>query len=210
MLRIDHKKIHYLILAGILLVAVIGAFVSQGQTPTGMTPMAVEVPYYAQKENGYYQQEIVNQVPSYPEKGPAQAHKIEVMDYVRYFFGTATFFFPEDPCANVIEEQLNRVNLLETSRLETFSGGDGGFTDKYRTLLFEGEKMVGAITLVQGFGDKNKIKLFYEISKAIVSINAWQETMTLRIELEGLHEKEDIFFTKGTLQVFDFQCSFGY
>jgi len=206
--RIDfHKKLHYLILAGILLVAIIGAAVSHDQTPTGMTPMAVEVPYYAQKENGYYPQETTR-MPSYPEKGPAQAHKIEAMDYVQYFFGTATFFYPENPCAKVIQEQLNRVNLLETARIETFSGGDGGLTDKYRTLLFEGEKMVGAITMVQGFGDPNKVRLTYEISKAIVSINAWQETMTLRIELEGLHEGEDIFFTHGSLEVFDFQCSF--
>ncbi|MBD3304371.1 hypothetical protein GF343_04440 [Candidatus Woesearchaeota archaeon] len=208
-MRIDyHKKLHYLILAGILLVAIIGAAVSHDQTPTGMTPMSIEVPYYAQKENGYYPQGNVKQAPSYPEKGPAQAHKIEAMDYVQYFFGTATFFYPEDPCAKVIEEQLNRVNLLETARIETFSGGDGRFTDKYRTLLFEGEKMVGQITMVQGFGDPNKVKLFYEISKAIVSINAWQENMKLRIELEGLHEGEDIFFTHGSLKVFDFQCSF--
>lgn len=208
MLRIDyHKKLHYLILAGILLVAIIGAAVSHDQTPTGMTPMAVEVPYYAQKDNGYYQQEVVKQMPTYPEKGPAQAHKVEAMDYVRHFFGTVTFFFPEDPCAKVIEEQLNRVNLLETARIETFSGGTG-WTNKYRTLLFEGEKMVGQITLVQGFDDPHKVKMFYEISKAIVSINAWQETMTLRIELEGLHEGEDIFFTHGNLQVFDFQCSY--
>jgi len=208
-LKIDyHKKLHYLILGGILLVAIIGAVVSHDQTPTGMTPMAIEVPYYAQKENGYFQQELVKQMPTYPEKGPAQAHKIEVMDYVRHFFGTATFFYPEDPCANVIREQLNHVNLLETSRLETFSGGDGGLTDKYRTLLFEGEKMVGAITLVQGFGDPNKVRLHYEISKAIVSINAWQETMTLNIEIEGIHEGEDIFFTHGSLEVFDFKCSF--
>jgi len=202
------KKIHYFILAGILLIAIMGASITGRQTPTGMTPLSVEVPYYLQTGNGY--QGSTKQIPLYPERGPAQAHKVEAMDYVRHFFGTATFFFPaEDPCANVIEEQLNRVNLLETARIETFSGGTG-FTDKYRTLLFEGEKMVGIITLVQGFGDPNKVKLFYEISKAIVSINAWQETMTLRIELEGIHEGEDIFFTKGSLEVFDFECSFGY
>ena len=127
---------------------------------------------------------------------------------MRYFFGTATFFFPDDPCASVIKEQLDQVSLLETARIETFSGG-AGLTDKYRTLLFEGEKMVGTITLVQGFGDPSKVQLYYDISKAIVSINAWQETMTLRIELEGINEGDDIFFTKGNLQVFDFECRFG-
>lgn len=208
MLTIDQKKLHYLLLAGILLVAIIGAAVSHDQTPTGMTPMSVEIPYYAQKDNGYFHQEIVKQMPTYPEKGPAQAHKVEAMDYVRHFFGTAVFYFPEkDPCAKVIEEQLNRVNLLETARIETFSGGTG-FTNKYRTLLFEGEKMVGQITMIQGFGEPNKVKMYYTISKAIVSINAWQETMKLKIELEGLHKGKDIFFTHGNLQVFDFECSY--
>ena len=203
------QKKHMIIII-ILMISIIGIFAVNTKTSiTGMTPMSIEVPYYMQKDNGYYPQSSIMQTPSYPERSPAQAHKIEAMDYVRDFFGTATFFYPEDPCANVIQEQLQRVNYLETSRLETFSGGTG-WTDKYRTLLFEGEKMVGAITIVQGFGDPNKVKFYYEISKAIVSINAWQETMTLQIEMEGINEKDDIFFTRGSLNVFDFKCSYGY
>lgn len=194
----------------ILMISAIGIFTMNTRSNmTGMTPLSIETPWYAQKANGYYPQSSIKQIPSYPERGPAQAHKIEAMDYVRDFFGTATFFYPEDSCANVIQEQLNRVNLLETARIETFSGGIG-WTDKYRTLLFEGEKMVGEITLIQGFGDPNRVKLYYEITKAIVSINSWQENMKLRIELEGINEEEDIFFTRGSLKVLDFQCRYGY
>jgi len=195
----------------ILMISAIGIFTINTKTNiTGMTPLSVETPWYEQIDlKGYYPQSNVIQVPSYPERGPAQAHKVEAMDYVRHFFGTVTFFYPEDPCANVIQEQLRRVNLLETARIETFSGGEG-WTDKYRTLLFEGEKMVGEITLVQGFGDPDRVKLYYEITKAIVSINSWQENMRLSIELEGINEEDDIFFTRGSLKVLDFQCKFGY
>lgn len=203
------QKKHMIIII-ILMISTIGIFTINTKTSiTGMTPLSIETPWYEQKVNGYYTQETVREFPNRPQKAPTQAHKIEAMDYVRNFFGTTTFLFPEDPCAQVIEEQLKRVNYLETARIETFSGGTG-WTDKYRTLLFEGEKMVGEITLVQGFGDPNRIKLYYDITKAIVSINSWQENMKLRIELDGINEQENIFFTRGSLKVMDFKCSYGY
>jgi len=207
--RQDLKKTHATLLI-LLAISAIGIFtIITSTTITGMTPMSIEVPYYPQKNNGYYPQETIRQIPTYPEKGPAQAHKIEAMDHIHDFFGKSIFFFPQDPCARMIHEQIDQASLLETARIETFSGGTG-WTDKYQTILFEGDKTIGKITLVHGFGNPHQAKMNYEIAKTIVSINAWQETMTLRIELEGINEAEAIFFTKGSLQVFDFECKFGY
>ena len=209
MKTIHYKKIHYLILAGILLVAVIGAAITQKQAATGMTPLSIDTPYYAQKEKSSIAPVITRHIPAYPQKGPAQVHKIEAIDHIIHFFGTAAYYVPENPCAKAIEEQLHHVDLLETARIETFSGGTG-WTDKYKTILFEGDKTIGKITLVHGFGNPHQVKMNYEIAKTIVSINAWQETMDLKITLEGTHNGQNIRFTKGSLEVFDFQCRFGY
>ena len=208
MLRIDHKKLHYLILAGILIVAIIGAVISQDQTPTGMTSMGTQLHWTEQPTTQYL--ESPSGVLARPEKAPTQAHKVEAIDYVHYFFGNNVFIFPNHPCARAINEQLSALKSLQSGRIETFGGGMP--RNQYRTILFEGEKQIGKVLLVEGFDDpgKGKVKLLFSVSKAIVSINSWQDTMTLDVELHGVNHGEQTVFDSGRLRVASFECQFGY
>jgi len=212
------KKIHYSILAGIIIIAIIGALITGEQTPTGMTQLGVsyDYPYYLEQpayEHSRTVEDYSNQnMPLRPQRPPAQSYKLEPIDYMRSFFGTTMTFFPENnPCADVIKKYITRLDQVETDRIETF--GSGTETDRFLTMLFEEEdKSMGKLTLVKGFNGQNNCRLRYEMSKIVVGISSWSKTMDLLIEIEGQYKGNSIFITKGTAEVsgYDFACSFGY
>jgi hypothetical protein len=211
------RKLHYIILVFILLVAVAGAMLAGKQTPTGMTTMgqAYDTPYFlerpAYENRPTLERHAASGMPLHPERPMAQSYKIDPIDYFRDFFGTRMVFFPEnDPCAVVIQKYVSRLDLVDTDRIETFYAG--GVTHRFLTMLFEEQdKSMGKLTLVRGFDDPDYCRLRYEMSKIVVGISSWQKTMTLLVEAEGRHEGNSIRITKGSVSVpgYDFECHLG-
>lgn len=212
------KKLHYAILAGIILLAMIGAMFSGKQTPTGMTSMGIthDYPYYlespAYETRSPVEEHTTSNMPLRPERPPAHSYKLEPIDYMRSFFGTTMVFFPEqNPCAYTIQKYIQNIDMISTNRIEAFNAG--GVDHRFLTLLFEEEdKSMGKLTLVKGFEQKNKCRLRYEISRIVVGISSWSKTMNMIIETEGMLRDNKIYITKGSVEVpgYDFQCSFGY
>jgi hypothetical protein len=212
------RKLHYAILAGIILLAMIGAMFSGKQTPTGMTAMGIQhdQPYYLDMpvydSRPPIEEYAKSNMPLRPERPPAQSYKLEPVDYMRNFFGTTMVFFPEqDPCAFTIQKYVHNLDMISTNRIEVFTSG--GKDHKFLTLLFEEEdKSMGKLTLVKGFDQKNKCRLRYELSRIVVGISSWSKTMNMIIEIDGMLRDNKIYITKGSVEVpgYDFQCSFGY
>ncbi|MBW2986570.1 hypothetical protein KY333_04335 [Candidatus Woesearchaeota archaeon] len=212
------KKLHYSILAGIILVAVIGTIFSGTQTPTGRTTMGVSYDYPYYLESPTYdnrppiEEHTTSNMPLRPERAPANSYKLEPIDYMRSFFGTTMVFFPEqDPCAHIIQKYINKLDQINTNRIEIFNAG--GIDHRFLTMLFEEEdKSMGKLTLVKGFNGKENCRLRYEVSKIVVGISSWLKSMDMIIETEGMLKDTGIYIRRGRVNVpeFDFQCSFGY
>ncbi|MBW2973670.1 hypothetical protein KY346_04710 [Candidatus Woesearchaeota archaeon] len=211
------RKIHYAILAGILIIAIIGAAITGKQTPTGMTSLGVvhDYPYYlnqpAHTNRPAIEKQTAGGMPTNPERAPARSYKLEPVDYIRNFFGTTMVFFPEyDPCAYAMLKYVRRLDAINSDRIELFSSGEGNH--KFMTMIFEEEdKSMGKLTLIRGFDDPNRCLLLYDITKTVIGISSWQKTMTLQVEAEGIHTGQSIHVIRGKVSVpgFGFECTFG-
>ena len=223
------KKLHYLILAGIILIAIIGATITGKQTPTGMTSMGIqhENPYYLGQEQYQLRQPVMAiqepgapLLPTHPERKSSHSYKVEPIDHFRAFFGTTLIFFPENnPCSTVIQKYLQKLQTLESTRIDFFSGGSG--ENKFLTMLYEDvEAQLGTLTLQRGFDDPNKCKLHYDIKKAIIGVSDWHEYMGMHIDVEGKHAGDKIYCERGKVEIKNygevgetdthFKCEWGY
>lgn len=212
------KKAHYTVLAAILLIAIACATFIGEKSITGRTTMGIahDYPYYlespAYEHRPPVEEYLESNMPLRPERQPAHSYKLEPIDYIRSFFGTTMVFFPEqNPCAFIVQKYINRLDAIDTDRIETF--GAGGTNDRFLTMTFEEEdKSMGKLTLIKGFNGKNTCRIRYEISKIVVGISSWSKTMDLVIETQGRLNGNKIYLEKGSAEVpgFDFQCSFGY
>jgi hypothetical protein len=171
-----------LVLAGIILIA---GILAEG-TLSGMT---IGIPF------------------KQPTK-PAVVQKLEVIDNIRGFFGTSMLIYPKgDACARVINEMCDQIKYLNTAKMESRFAGE---ENRFLALIFEEDKKLGKLTLIKGFTEPDAVKLYFTLRDTVMSIQGWQEIMSLDIKLEGRQAEDGtVFWNKGNMTVLDFECSFG-
>jgi len=184
----QNTKIINIILGTILIVAIAGMLIVI-KSPTGMIVPGTPV-----------QKPMLTGAPADYWKD------IELKDYIYEFFETEKFYFPENTCGRIAKELCGSINNIKTTGIEEFSAGN---SQRFKTMIFKDYNELGQITMIKGIKNPENAKINITLRKAVVTINGWQETMDMQIQLQGRKTENSIKFEKGKIKALDFECEFG-
>jgi len=75
-------------------------------------------------------------------------------------------------------------------------------------MIFKDYNELGQITMIKGIKNPEDAKINITLRKAVVTINGWQETMDMQIQLQGRKTENSIKFEKGKIKALNFECEF--